>query len=56
MFLVKPNQVIEQHSVRFGFHIILSLSAYAVLLMATIHSVLLWFQDQELKNKKTNLG
>ena len=33
-------------------HIILSLSAYAVLLMATIHAVLLWLQDRELKNKQ----
>ena len=33
-------------------HIILSLSAYAVLLMATIHSILMWFQNQELKKKQ----
>lgn len=32
-------------------HIILSLSAYAVLFMAAIHAVLLWFQNRELKKK-----
>ena len=44
--------MIEQHSLGLDLHIILSLSAYAVLLMATIHSVLLWFQDRELKKKQ----
>ena len=48
----QPNQVIEQHSLGLDLHIILSLSSYAVLLMATIHAVLLWFQDRELKNKQ----
>jgi len=48
----QANQVIEQHSVGLDFHIILSLSAYAVLLMATIQAVLLWFQDRELKKKQ----
>ncbi|APR71074.1 MULTISPECIES: cytochrome C assembly family protein [Acinetobacter] len=48
----KPNQFIELHSLGLDLHIILSLSAYAVLLMATIHAVLLWFQDRELKKKQ----
>ena len=48
----QPNQVIEQHSLGLDLHIILSLSAYAVLLMATIHAILLWFQDRELKKKQ----
>ena len=48
----QSNQVIERHSVGLDLHIILSLSAYAVLLMATIQAVLLWFQDRELKKKQ----
>ena len=48
----KPDQFIEQHSVSLDIHIILSLSAYAVLLMATIQAVILWFQNRELKNKQ----
>ena len=48
----QPNQQIEQHSLGLDLHIILSLSAYAVLLMATIHAVLLWFQTRELKKKQ----
>ena len=48
----QPNQVIEQHSFGLDLNIILSLAAYAVLLMATIHAVLLWFQDRELKKKQ----
>ena len=50
--LSKQNQFIEQHSFGLDVHIILSLSAYAVLLMATIQAVILWFQDRELKNKQ----
>lgn len=48
----QPNQFMEQHSLGLDLHIILSLSAYAVLLMATIHSILMWFQNQELKKKQ----
>ena len=48
----QTNQVIERHSDGLDLHIILSLSAYAVLLMATIQAVLLWFQDRELKKKQ----
>lgn len=48
----QPKQFIEQHSLGLDIHIILSLSAYAVLLMATIHAVLLWLQNRELKNKQ----
>lgn len=50
----KPNQFIEQHSLGLDTHIILSLSAYAVLLMATIHAILIWFQNRELKKKQKN--
>jgi ABC-type uncharacterized transport system permease subunit len=46
----KPKQFIEQHSIGLDIHIILSLSAYAILLMATIQAVILWFQNRELKN------
>ncbi|OTG70705.1 cytochrome C assembly protein [Acinetobacter sp. ANC 4169] len=53
--LSKQNQVIEQHSLGLDIHIILSLSAYAVLLMATIQAVILWFQNRELKNKTKRL-
>lgn len=48
----RPDQFIEQHSLGLDTHIILSLSAYAVLLMATIHAILLWFQNRELKKKQ----
>ena len=48
----KTNQMIGQNTLGLDIHIILSLSAYAVLLMATIHAVLLWLQDRELKNKQ----
>lgn len=48
----QPRQFIELHSLGLDIHIILSLSAYAVLLMATLHAILLWFQDRELKNKQ----
>ena len=47
----KPNQFIEQHSIGLDFHIILSLSAYAVLFMAAIQAMILWIQNRELKNK-----
>ncbi|WP_353143054.1 cytochrome C assembly family protein [Acinetobacter pragensis] len=48
----KHDLFIAQNSAGLDVHIVLSLSAYAVLLMATIHAVLLWFQDRELKNKQ----
>lgn len=48
----QSKQFIEQHSIGLDLHIILSLSAYAVLLMATIHAILMWFQNQELKKKQ----
>ena len=48
----KHDLLINQNSLGLDIHIILSLSAYAILLMATIHAVLLWFQDRELKNKQ----
>lgn len=47
----QPDQFSQQHSIALDIHIILSLSAYAVLLMATIHAGLLWTQDRELKKK-----
>jgi ABC-type uncharacterized transport system permease subunit len=53
--LSKQNQVIEPHSLDLDIHIILSLSAYAVLLMATIQAVILWFQNRELKNKQKRI-
>lgn len=53
--LSKSNQVIEAHSLGLDIHIILSLSAYAVLLMATIQAVILWFQNRELKNKQKRI-
>lgn len=49
---VEESRIIEQRSLGLDIHIILSLSAYAVLLMATIHAVLLWFQNRELKKKQ----
>lgn len=47
-----PRQFIEVHSLGLDIHIILSLSAYAVLLMATIQAVLIWLQNRELKKKQ----
>ncbi len=47
-----PVQIIQRHSIGLDIHIILSLSAYAVLLMATIHALLLWIQNRELKKKQ----
>ena len=47
----RPDQFIEQHSLGLDTHIILSLSAYAVLLMATIHAILIWFQTVNSKTK-----
>ncbi|TCM68062.1 ABC-type uncharacterized transport system permease subunit [Acinetobacter calcoaceticus] len=47
----QPKQFIEAHSLGLDIHIILSLSAYAVLLMATIQAIILWLQNRELKNK-----
>lgn len=48
----QPAKVIAQNSLGLDIHIILSLSAYAVLLMATIQAVILRFQDRELKKKQ----
>ena len=48
----QPTQVVNNHNFWLDLHIILSLSAYAILLMATIHALLLWFQDRELKKKQ----
>lgn len=53
--LSRPPQFIEQHSLSLDIHIILSLSAYAVLLMASIQALLLWFQHRELKKKQKRL-
>ena len=47
-----PNSVIRKQSLGIDTHIFLSLSAYAVLFVATIHAVLLWFQNRELKKKQ----
>ncbi|MFV5502977.1 cytochrome C assembly family protein [Acinetobacter sp. 226] len=47
----QPAKIIIQNSLGLDIHIILSLSAYAVLLMATIQAVILRFQDRELKKK-----
>lgn len=49
-----PNHVIREQSVGIDIHIILSLAAYAVLFMATIHAILIWFQNRELKKKQKN--
>lgn len=51
----QPYQYSAEHSFGLDLHIILSLSAYAVLLMATIQAVMMWFQTQELKNKQKRL-
>lgn len=47
-----PNPVIRKQSLGIDIHIFLSLSAYAVLFVATIHAILLWFQNRELKKKQ----
>ena len=47
-----PNQVIRQQSMGIDIHIFLSLLAYAVLFIAAIHSILLWFQNRELKKRQ----
>ncbi|MEB3767491.1 cytochrome C assembly family protein [Acinetobacter sp. MD2] len=51
----QPNQYATEHALGLDIHIILSLSAYAVLLMATIHAILMWLQDRELKKKQKRL-
>lgn len=48
----QPPKFTTQNSLGLDIHIILSLSAYAVLLMATIQALILRFQDRELKNKQ----
>ncbi|MFB2538947.1 MULTISPECIES: inner membrane protein YpjD [unclassified Acinetobacter] len=50
--LHSPTQVIRQQGFAIDGHIILSLSAYAVLSMATIHAILIWLQNRELKKKQ----
>lgn len=50
-----PNQFVAQRSFGLDVHIILSLSAYAVLLMATVHAILMWIQNRELKKKQKRL-
>lgn len=52
--LSTPGHVIREQGVWIDTHIILSLSAYAVLSMATIHAILMWFQNRELKKKQKN--
>ena len=47
-----PNPVIRKQGLGIDTHVFLSLSAYAVLFVATIHAVLLWFQNRELKKKQ----
>ena len=47
----QPKLVATPSSLGLDIHIILSLSAYAVLFMAAIHAILLWFQNRELKKK-----
>lgn len=48
----QPKQLIAQNSLGLDIHIILSLSAYTVLLMATMQAIILWLQNRELKNKQ----
>lgn len=48
----QPAKITVQNFLGLDIHIILSLSAYAVLLMATIQAVILRFQDRELKKKQ----
>lgn len=50
--LSTPGHVIRQQGVGMDIHIILSLSAYAVLFMATLHAILIWLQNRELKRKQ----
>ena len=50
--LDSPNAVIRKQSIGIDTHIFLSLSAYAVLFVATMHASLLWFQNRELKKKQ----
>lgn len=47
-----PSHVIRQQSFGIDSHIILSLTAYSVLAMASIHAVLIWLQNRELKKKQ----
>ena len=47
-----PNAIIRQQGIGIDTHIFLSLSAYAVLFIATIHASLIWFQNRELKKKQ----
>lgn len=47
-----PNHIVRVQNLGMDGHIVLSLAAYAVLFVATIHAILLWLQNNELKNKK----
>lgn len=47
----RDGHQINAHGTVLNIHVILSLSAYAVLFMATIHAVVMALQHQELKNK-----
>lgn len=51
----QPNQYASVHAIGLDIHIILSLSAYAVLLMATIQAIMMWLQNRELKKKQKRL-
>ncbi|GAB3041349.1 inner membrane protein YpjD [Acinetobacter apis] len=51
----QPNQFASIHAIGLDIHIILSLSAYAVLLMATIQAIMMWLQNRELKKKQKRL-
>ncbi|MFC3902278.1 ABC-type uncharacterized transport system, permease component [Acinetobacter marinus] len=50
--LSTPGHVIRQQGIGMDIHIFLSLSAYAVLFMATIHAILIWLQNRELKRRQ----
>lgn len=53
--LSKSNQLMSENSLSLDIHILLSLSAYAILLMAALHALLLWVQNRELKKKQKRL-
>lgn len=50
--LYQTGHQIAVHRAALDVHIVLSLSAYAVLLMATVHASLMGLQDRELKNRQ----
>ena len=49
--LSQPKLTLQNYSLGLDIHILLSLAAYVVLLMAAVHAILLWFQTRELKKK-----